>query len=163
MENIVEIFRKTNQGGVGRYLKKVLDAKACTRVDLFKFLTDTIKTDPVNLAQFMDARHTLMFISALDKTVPAKFQHRLRKRIGNPRTFYLATDHYVTLLLTQFVPLVFPVRGLTILPLDFIETQSLHFYREEFNIGSFTPLNIAYDLLVLPSEIVFRISDYLSR
>jgi hypothetical protein len=158
-EDIVEIFRNTNQRGVGKYIDKVLAYKKYGREDLFNFLTATVKTDPKNLAQYMDAEHTLMFITAFDKTVPAHFQHLLRKRIGNPRTYYLATDHYVALLLTQFVPLVPPIRGWGILPFDFIERESLGFYRKDFGIADYSVLEAAYDLLALPSQIFFRTLD----
>lgn len=158
-EDIVEIFRNTNQRGVGKYITKVLAHKGYSRENLFDFLTATIKTDPKNLAQYMDAEHTLMFITAFDKTVPAHFQHLLRKRIGNPRTYYLATDHYLALLLTQFVPLVPPIRGAGILPFDFIERQSLGFYRKDFGISNYSMLEVAYDLLTVPSQIFFRAWD----
>ena len=158
-EDIVEIFRSTNQRGVGKYITKVLAHKGYTRDDLFKFLTETIKTDPKNLAQYMDAEHTLMFITAFDKTVPAHFQHALRRRIGNPSTYYLATDHYLALLLTQFVPLIPPIPGYGVLPFDFIERESLGFYRRDFGISDYSVLERAYDLLTVPSQIFFRVLD----
>jgi len=158
-EDIVEIFRSTNQKGVGKYLDKVLAFKNCSRDNLFKFLCDTIRTDPKTLAQYIDAEHTLMFITVFDKTVPAHFQHALRKRIGNPRTYYLATDHYLALLLTQFIPLLPPIPGYGILPFDFIERESLGFYRKEFQIPNYSILETAYDLLTVPSQIVFRTLD----
>jgi len=158
-EDIVEIFRTTNQRGVGKYVKKVLDAKGYSRDDLFRFLTSTIKTDPKNLAQHIDATHALMFITIFDKTVPARFQHQMRRRIGGPATYYLATDHYASLLLTQFVPLLPPIRGAGILPFDFIETESLAFYRREFKLSSWTALELPYKILTLPSRVFFWIYD----
>jgi hypothetical protein len=158
-EDIGEIFRLTNQRGVNKYIAKVLAKKNYKKEDLFKFLRGAIQTDPKNLAQFIDAKHTLMFITIFDKTVPAHFQHLLRKRIGNPRTYYLATDHYLALLLTQFVPLVPPVRGIGILPLDFIETESLGFYRREFDGQKYSVLEGFYDLIALPSQLAFRVLD----
>lgn len=159
--DVVGIFRNTNQRGVGRYINKVLAFKGngYTKADFLDFLEKAIKTDPKRLSKYIDARHTLMFITVFDKTVPASFQHKLRKEIGNPETIYLATDHYISLMLTQFVPMMPPSREAAIFPFDFIETESLKFYRREFGLKGFSIMQIPYDLFLLPSRVLFYLWD----
>jgi hypothetical protein len=159
--DIVGIFRDTNQGGVSRYIKKVLAHKGngYTEEDFLNFLDRTIKTDPMWLAKYLDARHTLMFITMFDKTVPVKYQTRLREAIGYPETYYLPTDHYLSLLYTQFVPIVPPSREIALFPFDFIETESIKFYREEFGMKGVRLMDLPFDLLLFPSRALFFVWD----
>jgi hypothetical protein len=162
--DIVGIFRDTNQRGVGRYIKKVLALKGngYTEEDFLNFLERTIKTDPMSLAKYLDARHTLMFITLFDRTVPVKYQTRLREAIGFPETYYLPTDHYLSLLYTQFVPMLPPSREATLLPFDFIETESIKFYRREFGMKGVRLMDLPFDLFLVPSRAFFYLWDRVS-
>jgi len=157
--DLVNIFRHTNQGGVAKYVDKVLAYKGYTKEQFYKYLEDTVRSEPKGLAQYVDANHTLMFISMFDRTVPATYQHQLREQIGYPETYYLASDHYLTLLYTQFVPMIPPVRSIALFPFDFIEAESMKFYRREFKMKGFTLLDVPFEILLLPSRAFFWVYD----
>jgi len=163
--DIVGIFKDTNQRGVGRYIKKVLAFKGngYTEQDFHEYLARTIKTDPQALAKYMDAEHTMMFVTLFDRTVPVKYQTRLREAIGFPETYYLPTDHYLSLLMTQFVPIFPPSREVALVPFDFIETESLAFYRKEFGISGFRLMEIPFNIALFPSRALFFIWDHVMR
>jgi dienelactone hydrolase len=57
-------------------------------------LASKVRTDPLRLAPYIDARSTLMFIAVFDQSVPRPCGERLRKAMGGPETVYLPTGHY---------------------------------------------------------------------
>src|SRR5690606_37543736 len=112
-----------------------------------------------NLAHYMDARRTLIFLSLFDDTVPIRYGRELRDQIGKPETIFLLADHRTSLLYTQFVPLFPPNRCFAIFPFDYIETESLAFFHRSFNTGSVSLKYAIYTVLQVP----FRIGEALSR
>jgi hypothetical protein len=154
---LVNLFKRSDQGGIAKYTKKVMDAKNITRDQFYEELDKNIKTDPKYFAQFIDARNSLLFLSVFDKTVPIKYGERLRKQIGNPRTIYIAAGHYTSILFTQYVKLLLPLHSFCLFPSDYIETESLAFFNEKFQRRSGTMRLIPYRILQLPFEIIGRI------
>jgi len=61
-------------------------------------LHEKIRTDPLRLAPYIDARTTLMFIAGFDRVVPTWSGNQLRDAIGKPKTIYLCAGHYTSFL-----------------------------------------------------------------
>lgn len=132
------LFRDSSQPRMARYLETVVDRKDISRDLLIEYLRATIVTDPKYLAQFMDARDTLLVLSMFDSTVPYKYGRRLRRQIGSPRMILIPANHFTIAAYTQMVPLLPPIYGYSLFPLDYIETEALAFYRAAFGIPNYS-------------------------
>lgn len=130
--DLVSIFRDSNVGGVKRYRNRVIAAKGFTEAEFYDQLKQNIKSDPKYLAQYIDAKHTLLVLSLFDQSVPVKYGLKLRKLIGRPDTIFLASTHYTSVGFTQFVALIPPTHKLALFPPDYVETESMAFYNRSF-------------------------------
>lgn len=61
-------------------------------------LSEKVRTDPLKLAPYVDAKNVLMFIAAFDQIVPRKCGDQLRQALGKPETVYLFSGHYTAFL-----------------------------------------------------------------
>jgi hypothetical protein len=80
-----------------RRLKNYVDeieAMGISAETVYTELHEKIRTDPLRLGPYVDARTTLMFIAAFDRVVPTWASKQLRDAIGGPRTIYLFAGHY---------------------------------------------------------------------
>jgi hypothetical protein len=84
---------------------------------LYTELRDKIRTDPLRLGPYLDARTTLLFIAGLDRVVPTWTGQQLRRAIGGPRTIYLLAGHYTSFLY-----------------LPYAWWESLRFVKEKLNV-----------------------------
>jgi len=80
-------------------------------------LSEKIKTDPLNLAGYIDARDVLMYIAAFDQVVPRKCGDELWRAIGKPEVVYFFSGHYGA-----------------ILYLPYAQWKSLDFFMKKFNM-----------------------------
>ena len=84
--------------------------------ELYEIFKDKITFDPLDYAEYLDARDVLMILAIFDKVVPRKKGEELRKKIGGPETIYLPTGHYSAFL---YIP--------------YIKNKALRFYDARFN------------------------------
>lgn len=61
-------------------------------------MSEKIKTDPLKLAEYIDARDVLMFIALFDRVVPRECGERLWKAVGKPEVIRLFAGHYTSFL-----------------------------------------------------------------
>ncbi len=73
-------------------------------------------TDPLALAEYVDARNVLMYIAAFDRVIPRKCGDNLRQAMGKPEAVYLCSGHFTSLL---YIP--------------YAERSSLSFFKKKFN------------------------------
>jgi len=130
--NLVEVFRNSTQPGLQKFRKKVQELHNFTEAQFFDHLEKTVVTDPKAVAQYIDSRHTLMFLSVFDTTVPFAYGLELRREIGYPETVFLLSNHYTGLMYTRFLREVVPYDDLWLLPLDYVEGESLSFFERHF-------------------------------
>ncbi len=88
-----------------------------TPEDIHTELSDKIMTDPLKLAEYIDARNVLMFIASFDRVVPRKCGDRLWEAIGKPEVIYLFSGHYTSFLY-----------------LPYAEATSLSFFKKKFDL-----------------------------
>lgn len=155
--DIVQLFRHSSQGRFAKYTNAVLEQKNIDAEEFYRLLTERVKTDPKNLAKYMDARDTLMILGLFDTTVPFRYGQQLRSQIGNPKTVYLLADHFVGLLYTQFLHYVVPAFEHTVLPLDYVETESLDFYHKAFKMDECGSKSVFLTLIQAPFTMVGRV------
>jgi dienelactone hydrolase len=80
-------------------------------------LTDKVRTDPLALAPYLDAKDVLMVIAGLDHVIPTQCGNRLWKAMGKPEVFYLLCGHFTSLLY-----------------LPWAEGESLSFFKKNFHV-----------------------------
>ncbi len=152
---LTEIFRDSTERGVKKFRKKVMASRNMNEEEFYAYLKSELHTTPEALASHIDARNTLMILAVFDTTVPFRYGVRLRNKIGRPETVFLAAGHYTSLLFTQFVKLVPPDEIFCIFPFDYIETESLAFYRRSF-VGKSTLKEIPFNILQFPFNLLSR-------
>jgi hypothetical protein len=96
-------------------LRRYLDRRGLDRATLERQLRETVRTDPVLLAPYVDARRMLLFIAVADRTIGYANARRLRRALGDPKTVFLPTGHYTAYL-----------------ALPYLKYESLRFFRAEF-------------------------------
>ena len=79
-------------------------------------MSEKLVTDPVAMAEYVDARNVLMYIAAFDRIVPRKCGDNLRNSMGKPEVVYLFSGHFTSLLY-----------------LPYVERNSLSFFKRKFN------------------------------
>ena len=74
-----------------------------TRDALADALRDAIKTDPVLLAPYVDARHVLMVIGLFDHTIGRRHALRLWRALGRPEAVFVPLGHYTAYLILPYL------------------------------------------------------------
>lgn len=131
--DLVSLFKDSDQRGIVRYRNRVMAYHNLTEEEFYEQLEKQIKTDPKNLAQYIDSRNSLLVLSVFDQAVPFKYGEKLRQQMGNPQTVYVAAGHLTSILYTQFAKLLLPFKELCLFPRDYIESEALAFYQRSFN------------------------------
>lgn len=148
------IFRDSNQRRIKKYINTVMSDQKMSKPQVFSFLQSNVRTDPKFVAKHIDARNTMMFLSVFDRTVPYEYGRRLRKEIGNPRTIFLASDHYTIVLYTQLFSLLPPRKGDGLFPVGYLELESLEFFRKKFHRKEPTWKLLPFKVLRAPFDAV---------
>lgn len=155
--HLTEIFKKTDVPGVAKYRNRVMKYKNITEEEFFEILDQSVKTDPKNVARYIDARRTLMVLSVFDQAVPFKFGMRLRREIGIPKTIFIASGHYTAILFTQFVKLLPPSEKFCVFPFDFVESEALRFYNSKFETKRVDLSTVPYAVLQIPGLLLGKL------
>ncbi len=65
---------------------------------MHRILAEQIRTDPMRLAPYVDARRVLLIVTLLDRTIGTVNALRLRTALGRPETTFLPLGHYTAYL-----------------------------------------------------------------
>jgi hypothetical protein len=101
---------------VKRYIKGLED-RGISPETIRTEVTDKILTDPLKLAEYSDARETLMYVAMFDRVIHRKCGDKLWEATGKPEAVYIFSGHFTSLL---FLP--------------YAERDSLNFFRKKFEI-----------------------------
>jgi len=66
-------------------------------------LRESVKTDPLRLAPYADARRMLMFIALADRTIGTANSLRLWRAVGKPRVIFMPLGHYTSYLYVPYM------------------------------------------------------------
>ncbi len=94
---------------MARYLRE----NHLDRATFERRLRDTVRTDPILLAPYVDRDRVLLFVTLLDRTIGRANALRLRSALGAPKTVFLPLGHYTA-----------------ILALPILKREGLRFFRE---------------------------------
>ncbi|MBN2183635.1 MAG: acetylxylan esterase [Sedimentisphaerales bacterium] len=114
--SIADITISSGEKEIRNSVKKFLKDDV-TPEDIHAELSNKIRTDPLELAEYIDARNVLMYIAAFDMVVPRKCGDKLRQAIGKPETIYFFSGHYGSFLY-----------------LPYAEAKSLSFFKKKFGL-----------------------------
>lgn len=95
--SMADIAMHSTEPGLKDYVDEI-QAMGISGESVYCELHEKIRTDPLRLAPYIDARTTLMFIAGFDRVVPTWSGNQLRDAIGGPRTIYLCAGHYTSFL-----------------------------------------------------------------
>jgi hypothetical protein len=80
-------------------------------------MSDKMRTDPLKLAEYTDARETLMYVAMFDRVIHRKCGDKLWEASGKPEAVYIFSGHFTSLLY-----------------LPYAERNSLSFFKKKFGI-----------------------------
>ena len=86
-----------------------------TRKEFYNELKKKINCDPINYAEYIDAKAVLMILALFDRIVPYRKGKELREKIGKPETIYLFSGHLTAL------PFIY-----------YIKNESFQFFKKRF-------------------------------
>jgi dienelactone hydrolase len=114
--SMADIALHSREPGLRDYVQELL-ALGVEPDLIYGELEEKVRTDPLRLAPYLDARNALMFLAGFDRVVPIWTGKQLRQAIGGPRTVYLLAGHYASFL---FLP--------------YAHWASLCFVKQKFNL-----------------------------
>lgn len=87
------IMMNTHYRRVVRSVEEWAESEGMTRETLREEFAARVRTDPLELARYIDAERVLMVLARTDEIVPYEAQEALRESMGAPETLYLPTGH----------------------------------------------------------------------
>lgn len=158
--DLVEVFRHSSVRGFDKYRDKVMKRKNISEEEFYRYLQETVRTDPKMLGQYVDARRTLLFLALFDHAVPIEYGMKLRRIMGYPETQFLASGHVTSLAYTQMVRIFPPSKNYCLFPMDYVETESVAFYRKSFGSSKTGLKHIFFSVLQAPFKIIGKIVSF---
>ncbi|MGA1794396.1 MAG: alpha/beta hydrolase family protein [bacterium] len=116
--DIPYLLTYSKEEGIVKEKNRFLKERDLTPDTLYGRLRETITCDPMNYAEYIDAKDVLMILALFDKIVPYAKGKELRERIGRPETIVLFSGHYTA------YPYIF-----------YIKSESLKFFKKRFEGG----------------------------
>lgn len=114
--SIADINLLSDKKEIRKYMEELIEMGISSEI-IYAELFDKVITDPLRLAQYVDARNVLMLTAMFDRVVPRKCCDQLWKAMGKPEVVYLLSGHYGSFLY-----------------LPYAERKSLSFFKEKFEI-----------------------------
>jgi dienelactone hydrolase len=87
------LLMNTSYRTINRSVANVLDESGLTREALEQELNDSIHTEPIALAPYVNAEDVLLVLTRGDWIVPFKAQQELLESLGQPESVFLPTGH----------------------------------------------------------------------
>jgi dienelactone hydrolase len=95
--SIADITLLSHKSEIRKHMKDLVTMGATPELVRAE-LTDKVRTDPLKLAPYADARNVLMFIATWDQIVPRACCDQLWESYGKPEVVYLPGGHYSSFL-----------------------------------------------------------------
>ena len=114
--SMVDIAFLSELKEVRRYIRGLVE-RGISAETIRAEVSDKIVTDPLKLAEYSDARETLMYIAMFDRVIHRQCGDKLWEAMGKPEAVYVFSGHFTSLL---FLP--------------YVEHDSLNFFKKKFEI-----------------------------
>lgn len=115
--SVADILCYSNDEMLKKPREDIIDRRKINLEQLHTELSEKIKSDPLRLAHYTDARNILMYVALFDRTVPRRCGTELWNAIGKPELIYTLTGHYSS-----------------VLYLPYAKRKSLNFFRKKFDM-----------------------------
>lgn len=97
--DIPSIMRVSSERQIEKGRVRYMQRHGLNNLDEFEeHLRKGYKSDPLNMAPYIDARNVRMFLAYFDTVVPIEYGLKLRDAMGKPELNVLPTGHYTTAL-----------------------------------------------------------------
>lgn len=114
--SVADIALLSEEEDIRDYIRELMK-RGINPENIYIELSEKVETDPLRLAEYIDARNVLMYIARFDRVVPRKCGDRLWEAVGKPEMIYLFSGHYSSFLY-----------------LPFVEFESLNFFKKKFEL-----------------------------
>jgi len=114
--SIADIAISSQERDIKNYVRELIEMGISSEI-VHAELSERVETDPLKLAEYMDARNVLMYIAMFDRVIPRECGDRLWKAIGKPEVVYLFSGHFSS-----------------IIYLPYAEVESLRFFKEKLSM-----------------------------
>lgn len=97
------ILAYSEEPGIVTRRKKMSTKYEITQEQLHERLKAVIECDPLNYAEYADARRVLLIRALFDKCIPPHSTHCLREKMGNPEIVTVAAGHYSAIIYVPYI------------------------------------------------------------
>jgi len=101
--SIADILSSSKDRLLVKPRQQYLERHHMTLETLTDSLRDAIKTDPLLLAPYVDARHVFMVIGLFDRTIGRRHALRLWRALGQPEAVFVPLGHYTAYLILPYL------------------------------------------------------------
>lgn len=101
--NIDEILMRTEEGPLRKYCERRMDQEGLSPAMFQKRIRDTLSSDPIHLAPYVDPRRVMVIVARYDDVVPTDIQLKLWRALGRPKGYEIPTGHYSAFALMPFL------------------------------------------------------------
>lgn len=101
--SIADILMSSKDSLLTKPLSKYLRVRQMDRQAFDDLLRKQIRTDPLQLAPYVDSSRLLLFIAVADRTIGRANSLRLWKALGKPELVLLPTGHYTAYLFLPYL------------------------------------------------------------
>jgi hypothetical protein len=104
--NLAEIIATSDEKGIVRRREAYMKKHDMSQDELCNILQSKITCDPINYAEYIDAKNSLMVLGCFDSVVPYKNGIELWERMGKPEKITLFAGHYTAILSLPYIKYV---------------------------------------------------------
>jgi hypothetical protein len=101
--SLADILRDSRDKLLTKPRAKYLARHQLTVEQMHALLTESLKTDPLRLAPYLDASRALWFVALSDRTIGRANALRLWRAAGRPEVVFMPTGHYTSYLLLPYL------------------------------------------------------------
>jgi hypothetical protein len=97
------IIEVSTEGRLVRFRERKATDMDCTVADVASALRESLISDPLAMARYVDPRKVFLLTTRFDPIVPLGNQERLWEALGQPRRYDIPTGHYTGILYLPYI------------------------------------------------------------
>jgi dienelactone hydrolase len=100
---ITDVLIDSDDGGIKKRVEGMMRDYGFTKEEAREELKKVIKSDPKDLAKYVDPEEVIIYLAAFDRVVKAKYGMELWKAMGKPKLKMAPLGHYSSVLLVPII------------------------------------------------------------
>lgn len=101
--SIPDVLMSSRDSLLAKPVKRFLERNEIDRETLERQMRESIRTDPLLLAPYVDPEEIFLIIALLDRTIGTANGLRLRRALDKPKTQFIVSGHYTAYLYLPFI------------------------------------------------------------